>query len=217
MAFELVGGVMSDATAALGSVTAWTPNQQAARRRIIAAAADLVGQNGLSACTFRAVAIRSGITKSTVHYYFDDANELVDLSVNEILQRLGRYAREAVLAAPDASAAMEFLVRLFMGRGETPTDIGFRESMLWPEYTAHAWRRGAKASILQGLETLRSVFQVALERSEMPPDEAAEGANSVHNYLLGAMIQNMVEPMDRKEIARAVTALGGISVDPKRC
>src|SRR2546423_4219401 len=138
----------------------WTPNQQAARRKIIGAAADLIAEHGLSACTIRSVAERSGLTKSTVHYYFDDANELVDLSVNEIFQRMGRHARESVLAASDPVGGLEFLVRLFMGRAPTPSDIKFRESMLWPAYTAHAWKRGATSYILEDLESLRAVFQL---------------------------------------------------------
>ena len=76
---------------ASGTVEAWTPNQQAARRKIIAAAADLIAEHGLSACTIRSVAEGSGLTKSTVHYYFEDANELVDLSVKEIFERMGNY------------------------------------------------------------------------------------------------------------------------------
>jgi AcrR family transcriptional regulator len=194
----------------------WTPNQQAARRKIIAASADLIAEHGLSACTVRAVADASGLTKSTVHYYFDDANELVDLSVNEIFQRMSRHATAIVLAA-EGAAGLEFLVRLFMGRVEAAPDLRFRDSMLWPAYTAHAWKRGAKDAILQGLETLRAVFTVALEQAHIPPGEAVERANSVHNYLLGAMIRNMIEPMDPAELARAVTALSGVTVDPKRC
>ena len=202
---------------ALDTDAVWTPNQQAARHKIITAAADLIAEHGLSACTIRAVADRSGLTKSTVHYYFDDSNELVDLSVNEILRRMASHGRDRVLAADNGAAALEFLVRLFLGRGETPPDVKFRESMLWPAYTAHAWKRGAKESILQGLETLRAVFQLALERSDIPSEEVAERANSVHNYLLGAMIRNMIEPMDREEVARAVTALSGVRVDSHRC
>src|SRR3954465_1737452 len=102
------------------SEATWTPNQQAARERIIAAAADLIAEHGLSACTIRGVADHSGLTKSTVHYYFDDSNELIDLSVNEIFQRMGRHAREAVMDARDATQGLEFLVRLFMGRAPTP-------------------------------------------------------------------------------------------------
>jgi AcrR family transcriptional regulator len=202
---------------AIETEATWTPNQQAARERIIAGAADLIAEHGLSACTIRAVADRSGLTKSTVHYYFDDSNELIDLSVNEIFQRMGRHARQGVVDATDGTDGLEFLVRLFMGRAHTPPDVTFRESMLWPAYTAHAWKRGAQAYILQGLEALRSVFELALARSGMEPGEAEERANSVHNYLLGAMVRNMIEPLNRNEVARAVSALSGLQLDPAHC
>src|SRR3954447_4652722 len=84
----------------------WTPNQQAARSKIIDAAADLIAEQGLTACTIRAVAEQSGLTKSTVHYYFEDANDLVDLSVDEIMRRMARHARESVLAAATGAAAL---------------------------------------------------------------------------------------------------------------
>src|SRR4051794_21820584 len=199
------------------SEATWTPNQQAARERIIGAAADLIAEHGLAACTIRAVADRSGLTKSTVHYYFDDSNELIDLSVNDIFQRMGRHASNAVTEARDATDAVEFLVRLFMGRASAPPDVTFRESMLWPAYTVHAWKRGAKASILQGLEALRSAVELALRRSEMEPAVAAERASSLHDYLVGAMVRNMIEPINRVEIARAVSALSGLEVDRARC
>ena len=203
--------------AAASAPASWTPNQEAARRQIIEAAADLVGEHGLSACTFRSVATRSGVTKSTVHYYFDDANELMDLSVAEVFQRVARFARESVLGAPDASAALEFLVRLFMGREKLPTAFKFRESMLWPGYTAHAWKRGAQDCILRGLETLRTVVLLALERSPMSAADAVGRSISVHNYLTGAMVRNMVEPLDRAEVARAIGALSGLDIDPAHC
>ncbi len=197
--------------------TMWTPNQQAAREKIIAAAADLIAEHGLSACTIRAVAERSGLTKSTVHYYFDDANELIDLSVSEIFQRMARHAGESVIAAGDGVAGLEFLVRLFLGRAKTPRDVTFRQSMLWPAYTAHAWKRGATAAILHNLEALRRVFELAMDQAGITGPEGTKRANSVHNYLLGAMIRNMIDPLPRAEVASAVSALSGLRVDPRRC
>lgn len=197
--------------------TVWTPNQQAARQKIVSAAADLIAEHGLAVCTIRAVADRSGLTKSTVHYYFNDANELVDLSVYEIFQRMARHARDSVVASPDGVAALEFLVRLFMGNAKTPPDLTFRESMLWPAYTAHAWKRGATGAILENLEALRCVFELAIERAGITGAEATTKANSVHNYLLGAMIRNMIDPLPRDEVAQAVSALTGLQMDPRRC
>jgi AcrR family transcriptional regulator len=197
--------------------TMWTPNQQAAREKIIAAAADLIAEHGLSACTIRAVAERSGLTKSTVHYYFDDANELIDLSVSEIFQRMARHAAQSVVAAGDGAAGLEFLIRLFLGRAKTPRDVTFRQSMLWPAYTAHAWKRGATAAILHNLEALRRVFELAMDQAGITGPEATRRANSIHNYLLGAMIRNMIDPLPRTEVASAVSTLSGLEIDPRKC
>ncbi len=204
-------------TLEVASEPSWTPNQQAARRKIIEAAATLIDEEGLSACTFRAVAERSGLTKSTVHYYFEDANELVDLSVNEIMRRVARFAGEQVAAAPSAEAAVEFLVRLFMRHGSRLPDLEFRDSMLWPAYVAHAWKRTATAQIISAIGTLNAVFVQALERSDVPENAVVERASSLHYYLLGAIVRNLIEPIDRAELARAASALTGLEIDPTHC
>src|SRR5690606_13031596 len=43
--------------------TAWTPKQQAARRRIVEGAADLIARDGLGACTVRGLAVETGLKK----------------------------------------------------------------------------------------------------------------------------------------------------------
>lgn len=202
-------------TASTTGATAWTPNQQAARQRIVEAAADLIARDGLGACTVRGLAAETGLKKSTVHSYFDDVNEIVDLAVTEVFDRLARRASAAVDRAPDAAEALSYLVRLFMGRAGAPT---FRDGALWPEYIAHAWKRGAREDILRGHEVMRVVFEQALRKTpEISDAEAVERSASVHHYLLGAMIRNMVRRLPKDEVARAVSALSGIELDPARC
>jgi AcrR family transcriptional regulator len=190
----------------------WTPNQQAARSKIVGAAADLIARDGLAACTVRGVADEVGWTKSTVHYYFDDANELLDLAVYELLERLVVQLGEDVEAAPTAADALSYLARLFMGRGGSGS---WKDGMLWNEYTAHAWRRGAYDRIARGYDITSSVFELALSKARV--DDAAERGRSVHFYLLGAVFRNMVQPIDPNEVAAAISALGGVPVDPARC
>jgi AcrR family transcriptional regulator len=193
----------------------WTPNQQAARDRIIHAAADLIGRDGLGACTLRAVADEAGLKKSTVHYYFDDANELVDLSVAELFGRFARQASTKLGETTDAVDALAFLVRLFMGRASTPPP--FRDGGLWPEYIAHALKRGAHDQIHVELEIFRAIFDSVLRRNGLDDETARARSGSVHDFLLGAMVRNMVQPIPRAEVARAVSAITGIDVDPARC
>lgn len=192
----------------------WSPNQQAARARIVDAAAGLIGREGLSACTLRAVAEEAGLKKSTVHYYFEDANELLDLSVAKLFRRFAGSAADTVESLPGAAEALAFLVRLFMGRAGTPPP--FREGMLWPEYTAHAWKRDAHHEIRQCLDIFRSVFETALRKS-VPEEDATARASSVHDHLLGAMVRNMVQPIPQQEIAVAISAISGVQLDPDNC
>lgn len=71
----------ADAAATAVVPLTWTPNQQAARARIATGAATVVARAGIAGCTVRAVADEAAMTKSTVHYYLRDADELVDLGV----------------------------------------------------------------------------------------------------------------------------------------
>jgi AcrR family transcriptional regulator len=193
----------------------WTPNQRAVRARIVHAAADLIGREGLGVCTLRAVADETGLKKSTVHYYFDDADELVDLSVAELFESYARLAADKLEGHSDGTEALAFLVRLFMGRASTPPP--FRDGALWPEYIAHALKRGASGHIRRELEVFRVVFEAALRRTKLDDEQACARSGSVHDYLLGAMVRNMVEPIPRDEVARTVSAIAGVVLDPERC
>ena len=102
-----------------------------------------------------------------------------------------------------------------MGRAGPPT---FRDGALWPEYVAHAWKRDATEHILRGHEVMRVVFEQALRKApELPEADVVERSDAVHLYLNGAMIRNMVRPLPKVEVARAVSALSGIELDPARC
>jgi DNA-binding transcriptional regulator YbjK len=192
---------------------AWSPNQQVARDRIAHSAARLVAREGLSACTLRAVAAEGGFTKSAVHYYVQDAHELVDLAVQSFLRGLAAEARIRMDEAADGAAALCVLVRLFMGRGVRPFELA--DPMIWAEYTIHAWHRDARLEVIACMETISTLFTEALERSGV--DEAAARARAVHHYLLGAVQLHIVSPIPPEEIARAVCALTGVDVDPAQC
>lgn len=192
----------------------WTPNQRAARERIVEAAADLIGRDGLGACTFRAVAEEAGLKKSTVAYYFDDANELVDLSVATLFERYAQQAVDKLADLPDATERLAFLVRLFMGRADTPPP--FRDGGLWPEYVANALKRGALEHIHRELEIFRVVFQRVLLDARLDEDDARTRAGSVHDFLLGAMVRNMVQPISSTEVARVVSAITGVDLAAER-
>jgi AcrR family transcriptional regulator len=147
----------------------WTPNQQAARARIAAAAAAVVARNGIAGCTVRAVADEAGMTKSTVHYYLRDANELVDLAVLGFLDALADHAARLIAEAPDGREALHALVRIFTA-GEAPA-IALTDPTLWSDFATHAWRRGALDELAHRHITTTSVLVIEGEQhlDEMLP------------------------------------------------
>jgi DNA-binding transcriptional regulator YbjK len=58
-----------------------TPNQRDKQRQIIEAARRVLARDGLAGCTARAVARASPLTKSAMHYYFRDIDDVVDQAV----------------------------------------------------------------------------------------------------------------------------------------
>lgn len=191
----------------------WTPNQQAARARIAAAAAMVVVRSGIAGCTIRAVADEAGLTKSTVHYYLRDANELIDLAVLGFLDALAEYAAQLIAAAPDGTEALYALVRIFT-TGEAPP-IAMTDPTMWSDFATHAWRRGALDELARCLDTFSALFEHAL--TLIGVDNAQWRARSIHHYLLGTLNRNLVARVPTAEIAYAISALAGFALDPARC
>jgi AcrR family transcriptional regulator len=191
----------------------WTPNQQAARARIASAAARVVARSGIAGCTVRAVAEESGLTKSTVHYYLRDSNELIDLAVLGFLDALADHATGLIAAAPDGSEALCALVRIFTA-GESPA-TAMTDPTLWSDFATHAWRRGALDELALCLDTFSSLFEHAL--TLIGVDNVAWRARSIHLYLLGTLNRKLVAGVPTDEIAYAVSALAGVALDPERC
>ncbi len=203
----------NDATATPLTPPTWTPNQQAARARIATAAARVVARNGIAGCTVRSVADEAGMTKSTVHYYLRDADELVDLAVLGFLDALADHAGRLIAAAPDGHAALYALVRIFTA-GEAP-EIALTDPTLWSDFATHAWRRGALDELARCLDTFGGLVERAL--TLIGVDHIEWRARSIHHYLLGTLDRKLVEDVPTAEIAFAVSALAGITLDPQRC
>ena len=191
----------------------WTPNQKAARARIATAAATVVARHGIARCTVRAVADEAGLTKSTVHYYLRDSDELIDLAVLGFLDALADHAGRLIATAPDGREALYALVRIFT-TGEAPA-IAMTDPTLWSDFATHAWRRGALDELALCLDTFSALFEQAL--TLVGVDNAAWRARSIHLYLLGTLNRKLVAPVPTDEIAFAVSALAGVALDPERC
>jgi AcrR family transcriptional regulator len=193
----------------IDSAATWSPNQRAVRARIAEAAATLVARDGIAACTVRAVADEASLTKSTVHNYVRDANELVDLAVRAFMDRLAGQASDRIRQLPEGPDSLFLLVRIFINREERGVEL--EDRTLWAAYTAHAYRRGAHVELVACFEIFSGLFETALERCDV--DAARERGRSIYHYLLGATQRHMVQPLRGEEIALAISALSSLPLD----
>ncbi|MHB8671618.1 MAG: TetR/AcrR family transcriptional regulator, partial [Acidimicrobiales bacterium] len=58
-----------------------SPNQLAKRDEIVSAAVEVLLRDGVHGCTVRSIAASAGVSKGSVHYYFGDVDEIVDLAM----------------------------------------------------------------------------------------------------------------------------------------
>ncbi|GAA3233030.1 TetR family transcriptional regulator [Pseudonocardia petroleophila] len=81
------------------------PNDPGRRDRIVAAAGDLMGRDGLHTITHRAVAAHAGVPLGSTTYYFRDLDDLLLAAVDVALeQSRGRIAAWDAALPPDAPA-----------------------------------------------------------------------------------------------------------------
>ena len=75
------------------------------RERIVEAARDIVGEQGLDALSMRALAVRIGYSPATIYLHFQDKNEILRSVMAEGFKRLDRtMERELADLPPEATA-----------------------------------------------------------------------------------------------------------------
>ncbi|MBC8364121.1 MAG: TetR family transcriptional regulator [Actinobacteria bacterium] len=175
-----------------------TPNQESRRQEIIAAASSVVAAEGLAACTVRRIAEVTPLTKSTVHYYFDDVDELTDLVVVEVIRTFADLCT-TILADADRRQSIVILTRIFIGR---EWGMYANASLLWHEFAVHSLQRGRHEGLAQTFALVADVFEEAV----------GDRSRALHNYLLGLNFRIRATSSDFAEIAADVSALTGINV-----
>lgn len=178
-----------------------SPNQLHKRRQIVEAARTVLVRDGLAGCTVRAVADASPLTKSAIHYYFADMNDLID---------------EAMVATVEAFVAM---ISDVAGRQEDPAGrfwAAVREffrifeempgsAELWLGY----WIESTRGDRLQPIDRMhRQVTEIfAGMLKAIPVDDPDGRAEILFAYLLGTVVQQRVHPSPPEKIRSQIAAI----------
>jgi AcrR family transcriptional regulator len=178
-----------------------SPNQQAKRQQIIEAAKDVLVREGVAGCTARAVADASPLTKSAIHYYFDDMDEVVDAAmashVNDCLART-----RAAAAAHDRPldrfwAAVRTYLEIFAERPNA--------ALLWFSYWVEVGHK-QRMEPVEGMH--RQVTAVLTDLlADIPVDDPPARARALFSYLLGTLVQQAVRPLPFTQLQPEIAAV----------
>jgi AcrR family transcriptional regulator len=187
---------------------ALTPNQAAKRREVIEAARSVLANRGLAGCTVRAIADASPLTKSAIHYYFADIDELVDEAmqahVDAFLASLQEVAdAHAGPAVPRLWAVLEAYLRAFDERPEA--------AFLWFEYWAAVARRGDTGAIDRMLRRVAAFLTQALREAGV--QDAAARTSPLLSYLLGATARQRVDHRPFASLGPEIAVICGLQPD----
>jgi AcrR family transcriptional regulator len=187
---------------------ALSPNQRAKRDLIVSAAVEVLLRDGIHACTVRSIASAAGISKSALHYYFADVDEVVDQAMHRATQGWVAWLRASSSGGGRSRDAVGVLWRAVECCLE-PFAHGDRSLLpLWLEYFALRGRQGR-------LEPLRRVHEVLVDYVSELLEAAGvrryrERARAVTAYLFGASMQESIGPLAAEEIRAHVSALCGL-------
>jgi AcrR family transcriptional regulator len=171
-----------------------SPNQQAKQEQIIEAAKEVLARDGLAACTARAVADASPLTKSAIHYYFDDMDEIIDGAMarhmSGCLDRVRQAADQHERPVDRFWAATRTYLEIF---AEQP-----KAALLWFSYWVDVGQKARLEPIDRMHQMMIGVLRDLL--ADIPVDDPPARAHAFFSYLLGTLMQQAVRPLPFSEL-----------------
>ena len=175
--------------------------RRAKQDQIIDAAKEVLARDGLAACTARSVADASPLTKSAIHYYFNDINEIIDRAVaghvDDMLAALREVAGQASEPGERLWRVIEAYLTIWVERPYA--------AYIWFEYWISAGRRESLAAAEGNLEQVRVFFVELIDG--LPLADPDEVAHAVLSWLLGTVVQQHVRPKKLEQLRRELDRL----------
>ncbi|MGE3249057.1 MAG: TetR/AcrR family transcriptional regulator [Hyphomonadaceae bacterium] len=195
-----------------------SPNQLAKRQAIVRAAAQLMSNQGVHACTSRAISQASGFSTSALHYYFRDIDEIFDLAIRSVIDRFLSNMQNAADAEADSIDALWAACTAYFQHGSDWRDgkkQRARAPMVWFEYQAESLRKNDLDTVRElsqrGLEFIeRLVIAAGLPRPEMT-------AHALYLALIGAVVRDNLFHRDVTIVLGELSAALSIPPSAKYC
>lgn len=162
-------------------------NSDQTRRTILCAARDVIAEHGYRAATFQQIALRAGVSRPTLHYYFATREQLYEVLLADVRAEVARCAAEATLAGSLLRQLEVFIAEMHRLGGAEPALMGL-------VVTARVDHRGvlrheAAAAVVSTVHAFFDAVVVdAVRRGELAFDTDAHAVAD----LLGALFWGLV-------------------------
>lgn len=181
----------------------------ATRRRLLAAAVELVAERGWEGVTTRQIAERAIANQASIGYHFGGKEGLLRAAVDVALREVFTAPVQAMLAAPSLADGTVDLLRGFAGLSQADPVVRF--SM---EAMSRAVRDAALREVMSGLlnelrsQMARGIVE-AQGRGELSPAVDPEGTAAVLGALFdGLGLHLLIDPsLELERVARTIRAL----------
>jgi AcrR family transcriptional regulator len=186
-----------------------SPNQLVKKQQIIDAARNVLARDGLVGCTVRAVADAGPLTKSAIHYYFSDMDEVVDAAmashVDGCLERVRNAADHQEQPLDRFWAAVREYLEIFTGRPNA--------APLWFSY----WIDAGGKRRLDTVDRMHQQVTVVLRDllADIPVEGPAARAHALFSYLLGTIVQQAVNPLPFERLRPEIAAVCQLGAPPR--
>jgi AcrR family transcriptional regulator len=181
-----------------------SPNQASKRQEIVEAAQRVLARDGLAGCSVRAVADSSPLTKSAIHYYFADMDQLIDAAMEAHLAAFVARLRQAAERETEPVERFWAAVRQYLEMFEENQGA----ALLWFDYWISCTRKGRTDAVDRMNSDVLAVFAGLLDAVRVP--DAAARAEAVFAALLGLVVLQSVKHRPFGEIRSQL----GIALGP---
>lgn len=176
------------------------------RAEIIAAAADVMSRQGVSACTVRAVAKRADVSPGVIHYYFVDTQELVDLGYEWITDRYFGALERMRHTHDDPSSDFWHFIAAYV----EPWNAHPRMTQLWSEYHLLSGRNQRMDGVVVSHQRTIAAFESFL--SAVGDGPWVKRGASAWRYISGTVETRQAMPIELQEIFDDLGGLIGLPI-----
>lgn len=171
------------------------------RDLIVAAATEVLRHQGVAACTVRTIAETSGLSKSAIHYYFEEVDQIVDLAFIRLMGQFIDRIEQAAAQARDPVEALWAAAAVYLRLGSDQPG-GDRAPMLAFDFHVASTRRGDTKPMDSLVARVLALFErLVAEAGGAHPKATAD-------ILLSALIGTVIRaPLDHREADEAVKLL----------